>query len=269
MSLLIRLPVATGKCTRVDVSNLTLWRNMGVSVDDNGTLIEPAFGNHQTLPILDDARARAIIRAVCGVVNMISPYPMSNQDPSGESAAHITGRINLPEYLAAIPSLPQPDYHWIPAPPEPSLTHELFGQEVWYSCPLIAVAAALHHMAQILLLVNAPITTDIRNQRELLRASHLLQAKLRHHAAEVFAIALGKQKDPVRLHLLQPLFVAGQCLTEREDRIFLIKLIRALETDLGLMSEYRVSDLITEWATTYEDLGLCPKEVSGRKDFWG
>lgn len=96
----------------------------------------------------------------------------------------------------------------------------------------------LHHMAQMLLLVNNPIPEGLRNQYDLLRAFHDLQSNLRTHAGEGFAIALGNPMHSVKVRMLQPLFVAGRCLTERSDRIFLIHIIRSLEDDIGIMSEY-------------------------------
>ncbi|MCJ1271014.1 hypothetical protein MMC22_010913 [Lobaria immixta] len=46
---------------------------------------------------------------------------------------------------------------------------------------------------------------------------------------------------------IQPLYVAGQCLTDPRERRVILDLLRNIEIDLGWATEYRVEQLLKEW----------------------
>jgi hypothetical protein len=51
---------------------------------------------------------------------------------------------------------------------------------------------------------------------------------------------------------VQPLFVAGQCLTETRERRIILDLLRGIESDLGWATDYRVRQLLKEWGWNEE-----------------
>ena len=51
----------------------------------------------------------------------------------------------------------------------------------------------------------------------------------------------------MRVHQTQPLFVAGQCLSQSHERQVVLELLRGIETDLGWATENRVQKLLNEW----------------------
>lgn len=84
-------------------------------------------------------------------------------------------------------------------------------------------------------------------------AYRALEQKLRNHAKAILSIVLGTPDDSLRIHLLQPLYTAGQCLVEKSDQCTIVEMIRSIEQDLGIMSEDRVKDLVEGWGMAYSE----------------
>lgn len=47
--------------------------------------------------------------------------------------------------------------------------------------------------------------------------------------------------------MVQPLYIAGRCLCQERDQRIAVSLLRDIENDLGLASNYRVKALLDEW----------------------
>ena len=60
-------------------------------------------------------------------------------------------------------------------------------------------------------------------------------------------IALSRPEASVRVHQTQPLFVAGQCLSQNHERHMILELLRGTESDLGWATENRVQQLLKGW----------------------
>ena len=60
-------------------------------------------------------------------------------------------------------------------------------------------------------------------------------------------IALSRPEASVRVHQTQPLFVAGQCLSQSHERNMILELLRGTESDLGWATENRVQQLLKDW----------------------
>lgn len=122
--------------------------------------------------------------------------------------------------------------------------------EIWYSMPICAAAMATYHMARILLLINKPHESTVRRTTvaSRLQSYRTIEAEVRHHSREICGIALGHPDAAVRVHMSQPLYVAGQCMTEPAERMAVVDLLRSIETDLGWATDYRVRRLMDEWS---------------------
>jgi hypothetical protein len=118
--------------------------------------------------------------------------------------------------------------------------------EVSYSVPLCSVTIQHYHFAQIILLLHQ-LREDSNSVRDRLRRYREILEKIAYHSLEICAIALGRPPGYVQIHMLQPLFVAGQCLESSEERKVIVELLRGIETDLGWTTEYRVKELLEEW----------------------
>ena len=129
--------------------------------------------------------------------------------------------------------------------------------EVWYAMPMCASTMQNFHMARILLLINKPHETTARRSTvaNRLKSYRSIEAEIRYHSHEICGISLSRLDASTRLNSLQPLFVAGQCLTEPSARRLILGLLRSIESDLGWATEYRVQQLLKEWGWD-EDHGL-------------
>lgn len=112
-----------------------------------------------------------------------------------------------------------------------------------------ALAMQFYHMARILLLINKPHETTAGRSTiaERLRSYRDIESEIRHHSCEIVGIALSQPEDSVRIHQLQPLFVAGQCFTKATERRIVLDLLRDIERDLGFATEYRIKQLLKQW----------------------
>ena len=121
--------------------------------------------------------------------------------------------------------------------------------EIWCNIPMCASALQHYHYACILLLINKPHeSTALRSTITGRLKSYLSIAdEIKYHSREICGISLSRPEGSVRIHALQPLFVAGQCLTDPCEREIALKLIRGIQTDLGLATEYRAKQLLKEW----------------------
>ena len=85
-----------------------------------------------------------------------------------------------------------------------------------------------------------------------LQSYRAIEQEVRYHSHEIVGIALARPDGAVRIHQVQPLFVAGQCLIDNRERRILLDILRAVESDLGWATEYRINQLVKEWGWNEE-----------------
>jgi hypothetical protein len=121
--------------------------------------------------------------------------------------------------------------------------------EIWYSIPMCASTMQSFHMARTILLINKPHESTARRSTlsNRLHSYRSIELEVRHHSHEICCIALGRPEGSVRIHQVQPLFVAGQCLADNRERRIVLELLRGVELDLGWATDYRVQQLLKEW----------------------
>jgi hypothetical protein len=126
--------------------------------------------------------------------------------------------------------------------------------EIWYSIPMCASTMQSYHMARTILLINRPHESTARRSTlsNRLHSYRAIEREVRYHSHEICGIALGRPEGSVRIHQVQPLFVAGQCLTETCERRVVLDLLRGIESDLGWATDYRVRQLFKEWGWNEE-----------------
>jgi hypothetical protein len=127
--------------------------------------------------------------------------------------------------------------------------------EIWYSIPMCASTMQSYHMIRTVLLVNRPHESTARRSTIMDRLSSYrsIDQEIRYHVHEICGIALGRPEGSVRIHQVQPLFVAGQCFTETRERRIVLDLLRGIEVDLGWATEYRVQNLLKKWGWTEQE----------------
>jgi len=150
----------------------------------------------------------------------------------------------LPDTFKPCARLPPVTDGSIPTDSARALFHE-----IWYSIPMCASTMQSYHMARTILLINKPHESTARRSTlsNRLHSYRSIEVEVRYHSHEICGIALGRPEGSVRIHQVQPLFVAGQCLTDSRERRVLLELLRGVENDLGWATDYRVQQLLKEW----------------------
>ncbi|GAD92226.1 conserved hypothetical protein [Paecilomyces variotii No. 5] len=228
------------KC-RVDTDDLSLWRNMGLPLDESGHLVVDYLDEAQN----DSVFFRYLIMLMCGLVN----YEASQ----GAHWIYLEAALNrwqtlLPPSFSA--NISQPLLQTLNnINCEPS--HHTSSEECWFPTNTCAIAMAFYHMARILLLVKQPrelfLSKGLGNQADLLDSYNSLQHQLHCHSMKIISIARGMPSNAVRKYLIQPLYVTGRCLTDSTERQEVLYLLDQIEADVGIFTEYRKKDLLKEW----------------------
>lgn len=141
----------------------------------------------------------------------------------------------------------------------------LICHETWYSNSMCASSIQSYHMSQILLLIHkpeglaAPVSRPSASEGPLdaLTKFNQMNRVLQHHAAEICAIALSRLEAAAKIHMLQPVYLAGRCLQTKADRSIVLRLLESIEIELGWSSRYRVDDLLREWGMDREEIMDC------------
>lgn len=257
--------------TRLNTDDLVLWTEAGLQLDHLG-FVRPSNTSAAGYPEGDDVMkedtiCNALIWILSKIVNFISSGDNLNSNhhrsvdsgPLGVSQQMLLERwyrleAELDAWFNGLPDTfkpcariePSQARHYYPAEEAKDLTTL---QEVWHSIPMCASTMQHYHMARILLLINKPHESTSRRSTITLRLQSYrsIETEISYHSREIVGIGLARPDGSVRIHSLQPLFVAGQCLTDPRERRVTIRLLRAIEADLGWATEYRVQQLLKEW----------------------
>lgn len=141
----------------------------------------------------------------------------------------------------------------------PAKENAAMFSEVWYSIPMCAATMQTYHMSQILLFMNKPHEST-QGRSTLVARMNSYQSVLatcQKHSREIVGISLARSDEAVRIHSVQPLFTAGQCLSDPRERQVVLDLLRDIESDIGWATEYRVRQLFEQWQGE-EPEGLVP-----------
>lgn len=258
--------------TRLDTEDIRLWREAGLLLDENGLVIASNSienGVQEDDLMREDMIANGLIWLSSKLVNFISAGESFNptsadgqalRSPTAESTGIGISQQTLLDQWTKLKTELDVWFNGVPETfmPTARITTSLYGEEfveVWHSLPMCAATVLSWHMAQVLLLINKPHETTARRSTvtERLKSHRTIQAEITFHSREICGICLGRPEASVRIHSLQPLFVAGQCLTRTAERKVIHDLLRGIETDLGWATEYRVRQLHKEWGWEYEE----------------
>lgn len=246
-----------------------MWRAMGLSLDAEGLV--SMLDAHP--PLGDDMISNSLVYLLCKIGNFIaaadtaedttgsrdidhlSPVALSSASPAStwSSLDH-----ELTRWHESLPDTFQPSASTRTAPSSPS-----FQTETWYSNSMCASTMQSYNLARMLLLLHRPPGDHQRHtsspassssssqspgqQKDLLSMYKAMQSQLCAHAVEICSIALGRPDDTARIHMLQPLYYSGRCMTDPRDREVIRSLIVDIERDTGWATQYRVEQLDEEW----------------------
>ena len=248
--------------TRLDTEDLPLWKEAGLLIDDNGFIV-PSNTTDSGYPegdgmMKEDLICNALVWLMAKLVNFMA----SGDDLSPQLAGSWAGvpQRTLLDYWYHLRQQFQTWYDGLPVTFQPCARVDatpgrlLHGEdamfpEVWYSIPMCASTMQCYHMSQIQLLMNKPhestqgrttVFARLSSYQSVLAASQV-------HSREIIGISLARSDDAARIHSVQPLFTAGQCLTDARERQVVLNLLHDIEADMGWATDYRVNQLIQQW----------------------
>lgn len=238
---------------------------MGLLIEDDGSLTTGASPNslaNTAEHARDKVLSYTLIRYLCKLINYLAPSSHLETMLVQPRNEFMSLEEHFQAWFQTISSSFLADGTFFTQPPAHADTSSLFGRELWFSNDLCATTMTYYHMACMLLLIHRPSellpgesTISGRASFDLLRAFREVEHRLQDHASEVLSIVRGTPCDAVKLRAVQPLYVAGRCCTQLEDRKRLVDMLREIEDDLGIATGYRVQALLKEWGVGHDLLG--------------
>lgn len=264
--------------TRLDPSDLALWRNAGLKLTSDGYVC-PSNPQHSSYRVedamADDGISNAFVWLLAKLVNFIAagddmPTEMSPLGLGVRQQELLEYWDGLDaQFTAWYEGLPNSFHATAVCLSEDSSSIE----EKWFPRPMCASTMQWWHFARIQLLHNKPHVSTaaplFRNRPSLGRTAPGVSLAARHasyvsilqqsrdHAKDIVAIGLGRSDEGTRVHSVQPLWTAGLVLGLPEDgnvseettmwRRNIVLQLRGIERDMGWASEYRVRELLELW----------------------
>ncbi|RYP43192.1 hypothetical protein DL768_010044 [Monosporascus sp. mg162] len=259
--------------TRLKLEDMRFWHNVGLSNSENCFQLPFSPGSfadsHGSPDIEEDAKASELVWILSEIINFITSgdaldpkdysRPPGQRPTIGVTQEQLLMRwhsiiIELERWHASLPKsfTPKARASVVGNDVSPSGTDFDNFQQIWYDLPACAATMQCYHMACIILmLANRPQeSTAIRSiVSARLQSYRQDQQRAYYHAQELCGIALAEASDSVRIHSVQPLFVAGQVFHREEDQRAVIDLLSGIENDLGWLTAYYIQKLKDEWHT--------------------
>lgn len=263
--------------TKLDPDNLNLWCAAGIPLDEHGKL---RLENTASIAYLaaepgssltrDDTHSHALTWLQIKLMNFIAEFKEMQQatqqsslpsatdfspgttQPTPQSSSLTSQWLRLTyelqNWFQFLPDKFQP-YLRIESPRDlaSTVSNPLPFPECIYSTTIHAATIAHYNLARIILLLNRPHDAQ-GTPRDRLLGYREVTKDVDACCHEIAGIAMGRPPPAVRIHLLQPLFVMGQCYDHSpQAKALIVELMRTIETDCGWATEYRVRQLQALW----------------------
>ncbi|KAH8728927.1 hypothetical protein GQ44DRAFT_499447 [Phaeosphaeriaceae sp. PMI808] len=244
--------------TKLDTADYSLWKEAGLPIDDQGFIIpsntNAFFG--------EDLICNALVWLMAKLVNFMATGEGFSTD-IGLSWAGVPQRTLL-DYWCHLKKQFEVWYDGLPITFQPSARgtpgrhtsyeNDFMFSEVWYSIPMCASTMQIYHMSQILLFMNKPheSTQGGSSVCARLNSYQSVLAACQKHSREIVGISLARSDEAVRIHSIQPLFTAGQCLRDARERQVVVNQLRNIQSDIGCATDYRVRQLEEQWQWEHE-----------------
>lgn len=248
--------------TRLDTEDLSLWREAGLLIDEDGFIV-PSNVTESGYPegegmMREDLICNALVWLMGKLVNF-----MAYGDNIGHEAA--TNWAGVPQrtlleywhqlqrqfqvWHDGLPITFKPSARVDPRPLSSFAEPNALFPEIWYSIPMCASTMQCYHMSQIQLFMNKPheSTQGGTTVYERLNSYQSVLAACQRHSREIVGISLGRPDEAVRIHSVQPLYTAGQCLSDPVERQVVLDLLHGIESDIGWATDYRALQLSEQW----------------------
>lgn len=251
--------------TRLDTEDHSLWREAGLPIDEHGYVLTTntygtGYSEDGESMMREDLICNALVWLMAKLVNFMAA---GDEFATGTSCyVGVTQRTLLDYWHSlqkqfdiwhdGLPITFEPSARVEPTQRQPHLLKgdtEFMFTEVWYSIPMCAAVMQTYHMSQILLHMNKPheSTQGRSTVCARLNSYQSVLAACQKHSREIVGISLARTDEAVRIHSVQPLFIAGQCLSDPRERQVVLNLLRDVEADLGWATDFRVRQLLEQW----------------------
>jgi len=252
--------------TRLNTEDLSLWKEAGLPVDEQGFIVpshmtDCGYPEDGETMMREDTICNALVWLMAKLVNFMAAGDVIPDD-SGSAWMGVPQRTihdywrNLQKQFQVwhdgLPITFNPSARVEPSQSRPrpfGTENESLFTEVWYSIPMCASTMQTYHMSQILLYMNKPHESTQGHSTVVARLNSYqsVLAICQKHSREIVGISLARSDEAVRIHSVQPLFTAGQCLSDGRERQVVVNLLRELESDIGWATDYRVRQLVEQW----------------------
>ncbi|KAF2815884.1 uncharacterized protein BDZ99DRAFT_457833 [Mytilinidion resinicola] len=258
--------------TRLDTEDLPLWKEAGLLIDSRGFILpsntDPSgYAEADSSVMKEDTISNALIWLISKLVNFMAAGD-DMPDHLGGPWAGVPQRTLL-EYWYSLREHFRVWYEGLPITFKPCARieprrvpaqlrtddDENVLPEVWFSIPMCASTMQSYHMAQIQLLINEPHEST-QGRTTVFERMHSYERTLSAalvHSREIVSIALARSDESVRIHSVQPLYTAGQCLKDERERRLILRLLSDIERDTGWATQYRVKQLLVQWGWVSEE----------------
>ncbi|PVI05631.1 hypothetical protein DM02DRAFT_639295 [Periconia macrospinosa] len=233
----------------------SLWKDAGLLIDEHGFIIPSNTGESGYLGesenMREDLICNTLVWLMAKLVNFMAAGDALSRDDNGLSWAGVPQRTLL-EYWGNLRQQFEPSARVESSRTQGRLSkseNEFIFSEVWYSIPMCASTMQTYHMSQILLYMNKPhkSTQGGSTLCARLNSYQSVLAACQKHSREIVGISLARSDEAVRIHSVQPLFTAGQCLSDARERQVVLSQLQGIESDIGWATDYRVRQLVEQW----------------------
>ena len=233
--------------TFLDTDDLQLWQKFGLQVSANGSLYRDAaevkadpLASRETVELV----AHTLLWLTLRVMNYIANGLDRSIAESARQSRWTELHCQMEEWYNHLPATFQPCAELrhpcrrsqSPLDTNAGSPHSAII-EVFFTSNVCAATLQIYHFASILLSLSNP---DIV-------LSTIIPPEALKHAHRILGIALGRPHPAVRVEMLLPLYVAGFCVKDQEERRVVLELLRAIEVDTGCGSEKRCEQLMERW----------------------
>ncbi|KAL5119473.1 hypothetical protein ACEQ8H_002538 [Pleosporales sp. CAS-2024a] len=260
--------------TRLDTEDVALWREAGLVIDEQGFIVP---SNHSAQAYQGEGQAVMSVDLICNALVWLMAKLvnyMATGDSISTSDTGVASWTGMPQrtlvdywyglrkqfqvWHDGLPMTFQPSARVQPSQPAGRYVkseNELLFTEVWYSIPMVASTMQSYHLSQILLSMNKPHESTQGGSTVCARLNSYqsVLAACQKHSREIVGISLACSDEAARIHSVQPLFTAGQCLSDARERQVVVNLLRDVEADIGWATDYRIRQLIEQWQWEDQD----------------
>ncbi|OWY54928.1 c6 zinc finger-like protein [Alternaria alternata] len=258
--------------TRLGTDDLTLWRRAGLMLDEQAYIMPSnaavyGYFEEGDAMIREELICNTLVWLMAKLVNFMAVGSVT-PDKADVAWGGIAYRTRSFQWLGlrkqfqvwheGLPVSFRPSARVAPSHTSGQASNDdnaSMFTEAWHSMPMCVSTMQTYYMSQILLSMNKPHESALERNTEVIRMDYhqSVLVACQNHSRRIIGISLAQPDKAVRIYSIQPLFTAGQCLSDDRERRIVLRLLRDIESDTGWATDYRVRQLVEQWQRTKPD----------------